>query len=653
MTEILRVRQGNVGRDCHPARQSKTKSWVPGRWITVGSFAAVAALCFWLGYYTMFNSFGGWDDEGDLLLSLQAFAHHGGLYTNTYSAFGPFYYDVYTTVFRWLPVTIDNGRVVTIAVVLIASIGFGVAVKIFTRSLLAGVATQIGSFILMILSFVDESVHPSTIVWVLFAVALIALALLAQGKRSVGCMIFGATVAALALTEVNVGAFAAIAALFAGIALAPPVRGMRLVRAGGAALFVATPFLIVGVGGHTHESWAVEYSIIVALAAAAVVVMTFDRDLHGLVHRRDAYRFFLGGGILTVVVVIIAILSGTRPVDLVRGMFIDTAHYSNIFTIPLHLPAHLEIWTGACLLGAFLYRRFRSRHSAASLVDGCIHVAVALLILYIAITQGQIDRPINVSFTVALPLLFFTAIPPVGASESQRVARLTVASLAVLEGLVAYPVAGAQIEWSSILMVPAAILCLNDGVGQLRSGFAGTRGDRSRVAVGLLVSGTLLASLGWLASVFVGNLSDEANLYYANTAVTLPASHLVRLPAAQAENLESLTQAIRSQCSSFLALPALNSLYLWTGESLPPNWFNTWFYTSDRPQQSQIVDNIKRQGTSQFCVVYSAQWWAFWTQGHNPPQFPLIRLVEKFERENNHPQLFDGYELFVSNRKAS
>ena len=97
-----------------------------------------------------------------------------------FSPFGPFYFEVFSTVFAWLPVTLDNGRVVTLVVSVLASLGFGVAVNMLTRNVLAGVVTQVGAFVLLIFSFVGESMHPMVLVLLLFAVALIALALIAQ-----------------------------------------------------------------------------------------------------------------------------------------------------------------------------------------------------------------------------------------------------------------------------------------------------------------------------------------------------------------------------------------------------------------------------------------------------------------------------------------
>ena len=319
--------------------------------------------------------------------------------------------------------------------------------------------------------------HPSGLVCLLFAVALIALALVARGRRSVGFVLLGATVAALVLTEVNAGAFAVIAMLFTGVILAPPLRRIRVPRALTAVLFVATPFLLVwDVGGDFTQSWAT-MSTLVALTAAAVVALTLDSDLQGLVQSRDAYRFLIGGGILSTVVILIALLSGARPVDLIRGVFISPASLPNVFTVPIHLPVWVELWGAACLVGAIWYRRYRHRSSCVGLGHACAHLIVGALVLYCALDQAQIRNPgtFAVNFIIALPPLFFVAIPPHGATESERIARVGVVALAVLESLLAYPVAASQTFWAALLIVPAGVLCLHDGVRQLRPALAATR----------------------------------------------------------------------------------------------------------------------------------------------------------------------------------
>ena len=603
----------------------------------------------------MFDTFGGFDDEGYLLITLKAFARHGGLYTHVYSAFGPFYFEAFSTIFTWLPVTLDNGRMVTTVVTLLASLGFGVGITMLTRSALAGLSTQVGTFILLPISFAKESMHPLILVWLTFAVAIIALALIARGQRSIGFLVLGATLAALVLTVVNVGAFATIALLFTGFLLAPPIWKVRLPRLAAAVLFIASPFLLIVVaGGHATDTWAVKYACIVALAAAAVVVVTLDGGLQGLVQGRDALRFLLGAGILGALVVVIALVTGTHPVDLVRGVFIDPAHFSSAYDIRIILPVWVEAWGAACVAGAFAYRHYRKRNPNAQMgsIEACAHIAAGLLILYCAISQGQIRPPFSVTFTVALPLVFFVAIPPTWASESERVARVALASLAVLEGLLAYPVAGAQVWWSSLLLVPAGMLCLHDGVRQVHVLGSLHRHTR-RVATDLLVPIVVSAGVAWLSWVFVGNLSVESSDYYSRTPVTLPGSDLIRLPVHLATALESLSHAISAQCSSFVTFPDLNSFYFWTGESPPTDWFNVWFYTLDAHLQKQIARNIEGPDRSRFCVVDSPRWSRYWAQGHVLPQLPLAREVEKFRREHSPPELFGGYRLFVSPRAPS
>ena len=460
-------------------------------WVSAGSFASVAGLCGWLGYYTMFNSFGEWDDEGYLLNTLSTFAHHGGLYTHIESPFGPFYFETLSSVFTWLPVTHDNGRMVTLVVVLLSSLGFGIAINMFTRSILAGVATQVATFMLLILTFADESTHPSMLIWLVFAIALIALALLAEGRRAIGCLVLGACVAALILTEVNVGVLAAIALSFTALTFAPAVSKLRLPRLAIAVLFIGTPFLLIlSAGGQAKTHWAIKYAVIAAAAAAAVVVMTMDRKLRGKIQVRDAYNFLLGGGILGILVFATALLSGTKPTDLVRGVFFGPAHFASQHTAPLVVPTWEVVWAAICLAGALLYRRYRNRKYALGVADSLAHIAVGLLMLYITVGEANLTSKFDFSgqFVVALPLLFFSAVPRTEATESERIARLALVALAVLEGLIAYPVAGAQIAWSSMLIVAVGVLCLHDGLRSLHPSPWLARHSSRRLATGLVTS---------------------------------------------------------------------------------------------------------------------------------------------------------------------
>jgi hypothetical protein len=669
MTDVLETLVDDPVPEASSApRRVPQRLLAPNLWKSVASFAAVTALCAWMGFYAMFNSFAGWDDEGGLLSVLDSFAHHGGLYTHIDSPFGPFYFEVFAAPFSWLPLNLDIGRLSTLGITLLISLGFGVAIKMLTRSVTAGVATQAGTFMLLILSFQVESLHPTLVVSLLFATALIALALVARGQRSLGFMLLGATVAALILTIVNVGIFAAIAFLFTGLVLSPPVRRMRIPRLAGAALFIATPFLLVLVGGHAADSWnyywVFKYEVIVALSAAGIVVVTLNRgDLQGLVRSRDAYRFLVGGGVLTALVIVIALLTGTHPLDLIRGVLLDPARFGNS-TSPLLQSGFTEVWGALCLIGAIFYRRHLNRNAPAPFFLAWVHVVAGILILYFALLLASTSPHSPAMFLIALPLLFFAAIPPAGTTDAERIARVGVVAFAVLEALVAYPLAGTQVRWSQLLIVPAGILCLYDGIHQLHPSLAVMRRLGRQALSSLLALVVVLAGLGWLALVWHRDLWAERHKYWENSSLTLPGSHLIRIPSNEVKTLSAITNAIRSQCSTFVSEPALNSFYFWTGEQPPKDdWLNVWFYSADSTLQTQVAHQIETHDRTRFCVLDNPRWWSGWAQGYQVPQLPLTRLVERFKQQNKPAQRFkrepgptlftwnNGYQLFVSHKK--
>lgn len=642
MTELLEAQQDDPVRESPPVLRRAPSRWMSPAWVSIASFGFVAALCAWMGFYAMFNSFAGWDDEGTILSVVNAFAHHGGLYTHVSSPFGPFYFESVSTIFSWLPLSLDVARMTTLVVTILTSIGLGVAVKMLTRSVIAGVATQAGTFMLMILSFQVEALHPTVIVSFLFAIALLALALMARGHRSAGCTLLGATVAALLLTIINVGVFAMIAFLFTGLTLAPPARNMRFYRVAAAALFICTPFLLVLVGGHGTDSWVVKYELIVALSAAGVVVVTFDRDFQGAVRSRDVTRFLLGASVMGALVLVVALLTGTHPLDLVRGILIYPARFSNA-TGPLPQSAWTEVWGIVCLVGAVMYRRRRNRRSPTDLLVAWVHVVAGLVILYFSLLLASTRPHSPAMFLVALPLVFLAAVPPVGASDSERIARVGVVALAVLEALVAYPLAGAQVRWAQLLIVPAGVLCLHDGVHQLHPSIAVLRRLGNQAFNGLLALVVVLSSLGWLALVWHGDLWTERQVYVTNTKLNLPGSNLIHLPSYEVSTLSAVTRAIRSECSTFIAVPGLNSFYFWTGEKPPTDdWLNVWFYSADVSLQRQVAQLVETRDRSGFCILNNPHWWSGWAQGNEVPQLPLTRLVERFMKQNSSPQLFLG-----------
>jgi hypothetical protein len=94
----------------------------------------------------------------------------------------------------------------------------------------------------------------------------------------------------------------------------------------------------------------------------------------------------------------------------------------------------------------------------------------------------------------------------------------------------------------------------------------------------------------------------------------------------------------------------MNSLYFWSEEGPPTDWFNVWFYTGDRRLQQRIVDAVNGQPRSRFCVVDNAEGLSTW-KGLVVPQLPLVRFEESLRREHGPFEVIggpDGFQLFVS-----
>jgi len=300
---------------------------------------------------------------------------------------------------------------------------------------------------------------------------------------------------------------------------------------------------------------------------------------------------------------------------------------------------------------AIAYRRYTARRSTVTSAESLARVVIGLAIVYCVVSASK-RFATPPGFAVAAPLLFFAAVPLRDEPQGKRVTRSVLVAMAVLESLIAYPVSGAQIEWSSLLMVPAGLLCLHDGYSQWQlASLSRRRIDRS--AIPLIAGGVgLLAGLVWSASTFLSAISASVTKYDAEPALALPGSNSVHVSAYMAHVLESLTRAIRAQCTSFYSLPGLNSFYFFTNERPPTSSLNAtaWMYLFDKFQQTQVVRSIEGERSHRFCVVDNQIDLKLWEQGRRLPNTSLVRFVKDFETRHAPGQPYGVYDylLFVS-----
>jgi hypothetical protein len=589
-------------------------------------FLVAAAGSAAVAYPSIFSIFQPTDDEGYMLVSLHSFAGGGHLYSQVFSEYGPFFFQFWGGLFSLLGLNLDHdtGRLVTLVVWVVVSLLVGFAVYRITDSVLLGICVQLLVFHGLD-KFVNEPMHPGGLTCLLLAGIVLASTLVVQLPRTAWATI-GAAAAGLVLTKVNVGGFAVFAIALACVTAYGASSRKRWVRplleAGCVALPVALMWPLI------DDPLVRNYAAHVTLAIGAVVIglrmakPVSDRFGVGL-------RWLIGGFAgLAAASLLLAVILGTGPADLVDGVLLDALRHPDIIAINLGLPPHMvviDLVLVACCAGfAFVARggeepsrRLQTTRAVTGIVAG----------LLIGLTGAGVRLPlVAAGFQSggmwALALAWVALLPTVGEQRSAtRFARLLLPALAVLEGLHAYPVAGTQVQWSSFLMLPVGAIAFDNGRRDLGILFEGRASERlafaaPAIAVCLIVVAALIVPF------------DHArDRYDAGRSLEIAGSERLHLPAADASQYEQVVALLQANCDSFLTLPGENSFYVWSGID-PPTGYNApnWMLLFDESTQQAVVDAADR--SDRLCLVRQPILASLLPQGRPIPQRPLYRFVQ-------------------------
>ncbi len=584
-------------------------------------FATTTTVLAYLGYLRMFSEFNSYDDEGFMLLSLRSFIEGQPLYEKIVLHYGPFYFEFFRLfAAAGVPFDLDSGRLTTLAVWLLVTLLIGVATLVFTRNLLLGAAAQVVSFA-MSDAFVAEPMHPSGLVMLLVigieAIALIGL--VERPERRWPFIAMGALAAAAVLTKINVGGFAVIAIAFACALTIPALSRNPFVRLIAAAVVVLVPFVLMKT--FLGQDWAQRYATDVSLGALAVVIATSASDPEPARRPTDVLWLVVGGTALTVVVVAIAVLAGSSLGGLVRGVVIDPLQQPEAFLAPLPLPTTT---VRVALVGAggavvwVLYRLLLRRPEPA--IEGLARIVAGLAIWFTLLGSIHIPGVLQLnalSHGLLLPIvLAWVVVAPRSTREGWApldFARVLLAVMAVLQGLQAYPVAGSQIVYGELPLVPLGAVCINDGLVQLNLSPA-----RRQVAAAILL---MVVAVSWLPPTW----RHHRDLYNANVPLALPGARLVRLPADQAATLTQITEFVHQNCDTYISIPGMDSFYIWA-QVPPPSPPTRWIWLiDDVPHQQAVVDTATR--VNRVCVIENQQLIDFWTQGNTHVRGPIDEYV--------------------------
>ncbi|HET7590870.1 MAG TPA: glycosyltransferase family 39 protein [Solirubrobacterales bacterium] len=597
-------------------------------------YAGVAIAAALAAYYAIFTNFALYDDEGTLLVTVQAFAHGDVLYRDVYSPYGPFYYELFGGLFALTgkAVTTDVSRSIVIVLWIATSLLYGISAQRLTGRLALGAAAMIAAFApLGVLA--NEPMHPQGLcVLLLGGITLLAVSASERRPAAWGALA-GALLAALLLTKLNLGAYAIAAAGLAAALTLEPLRSRAWIRWPVAAAAVVMP-LAVAAQDLNQES--VRNLVAVEMLALAAIVVAGWRLGEGA-RERGLSRWLLGAlagfAVAAVAIMVAILLAGSSLADVYGGMVTEAARVREVNPTAFPMsPAVIDWAIGALAVAVLAVRLRRPEPGGPSVWAGGLRIlagaVIWLTIMRIApvalnpSAQNQISLPVVLSWVAVLP--------PGGARESQfkRFGRIFLPALAVAQALQVYPVAGSQMGIAALTFVPVGAICIADGLAVVRE-WSAARGRDGLERFGVVAAVALLAfavDLGVNAIVRPG-INSFDNYRHA-TALPFPGATALHLPEEQVQAYEAMVGALHEHgCTDFIGYPNIDSLYLWSGiEPPPPAAPGVWLEALDSEKQQRIVNELR--ASKKPCAIRSEARAALWLSGRPaPPQRPLVRYI--------------------------
>jgi hypothetical protein len=573
----------------------------------VAIFAATTAATAYIGYLMMFTGFANYDDEGFMLISLRSYLSGQALYDKIIVSYGPFYYEVFGILGALgVPFDNDSGRLVTLVIWLAIALLAGVAVFVFTRNLGIGLATQLITFATAALT--SEPMHPGALVS-LMIIGIGAVALFSAGRWSGRWpfLIIGALTAAIILTKVNVGAFAAFSVAFACVLTFPFLARKWPIRIVAAAVVMAVPFLLMR--ADLEQAWAQRFAFHVDLCVLALVLATSSSDPDPDRRPSEFGWLLAGGAVLAVLVLAVALFKGSSPSDLLNGLILYPTQQRIAYAAPFVVGTAPMLWDALGLAGAFFWARYRARGRRQVVVEGGVRVVAGLVIWFTVLGSLHIPGLVDVTLlnsplVVGLALAWVAAAPraTAGGYEKLDFVRALLPSIAILQSLHVFPVPGSQTAWAALTLIPVGAICVADGLVQL-----GLRQVRLQLASMLVF---LTFAVSWLPPV----VRDTRAAYASAASLGLPGATLIRVPPEQATLLRQLTHSIRENCDTFISVPGLDSFYIF-GQVQPPSPLPTrlMWLAGDVPHLQALIAASDR--ISRLCVVENTYLIKAWSRG--------------------------------------
>jgi hypothetical protein len=613
--------------------------------VAIFGLAAIAVACLY-AYFFIFCMFVVYDDEGVMLASLKFFFQGHSLYDELYSCYQPFFFIFYRLVFKLWGVSLchDSIRLLTIVFwVGGALLNAGIAYRLTSSRLLALFVMM--ASMLCLNRFAFEPGHPQALAYLI--VAVIVLLCTFTDRVPLHILTFTLCVFAgfLLLIKINIGVFVLLPIGFA-LAAGSKGRGFTLLQIAIGLVMVSVPLVLMiprltAIGLSSDECRQFYFLVLLTLPIAGVLLVSQFYRSDAVFRLRDWFWGISGGVLALGSVCLIIMLMGTSATGLLNGLIRMPFSQSKVFFYPCPMGINGMFMALAGLSTCCVYAWGNRRWANSS----WFHILLFLFKLgYGAMVLADFawnrEKPIlgflPLFWQLPFAWLLLTSTGARPHEHQDKFARLALFAIAVMQPLIAYPIAGSQLAVASVLFLVIAAVCLNDAVRMLPL--------KMKM---LLCPSSMRLAFGCIVAIIILLLLQRPTLligeYYASLApLNLPGASRIRL----SEERVSLYQEIvvklaRPEVGTFLSLPGLNSFYFWA-EKEPPTYLITWMSLSDSRFQERIWQEAKQyQG---LMVLRNKEMIRFWVHDRPIDNLPLVRHIdEEFETVYSNC----GYELMI------
>jgi hypothetical protein len=618
--------------------------------VAVLAYLAIFIVGLQYSFYRIFSArFRWYDDEGTMMLKVRAFVEDPASYDSLSGIYGPFYYLHKYAIYSVLntDVSHDINRLTTIVLWGLIAAGCAFFVHRVTRSVVLAAIVQM-QLILHLSAFVAEPGHPHEIALVLIVAALVLSTFVNTSRSSFASMVgLGAVTGALILVKVNLGLYLSAPVALALLFFLPKnalVLGLRWLAS---ATALTLPAAIMW--RHLGTSWGRNYCALVTLLIAASLVASARRR-EGTELRWGRVGACAGGAVVAIGFVCAVIVGGGGSLYAIAdAVVLRAATFSSSFFISAPVSQNVVFASTASFLIAVCYAfsigQFRGRE-IPSLVLSVVKLGYGCFALY-----GAYHYPENLLLqTIPVPFLWLVVVETYADAKpslSAQFPRVFLCFLAAFQTLQAYPVHGSQAQWSVFLVVPAAAVCLGDGIRSLFD-CANRRiqwnfGERQSAWFQPTFALLLVCSIG-ITYYGKANLADLKVTYSQRTPLNGPGASRIRLLPFEADLIRWLVESLKSHCDGFVAMPGFSSLYFWTQIRSPAASMNSaWMLFLEEDTQRSIIETM--QAYERPCVLHNPSGLKFWTMGQPVDSSkPLVRYIQtQYKPLRQH----GGYTLLV------